>query len=277
MNPILEAQGISHHFGGLRVLQGVDMAVPSGGFCGLIGPNGSGKTTLFNILSGFLRPAGGAVRLEGRDLTRSSVEQRSRLGLVRTFQTPQVFENMSIVENVMTGCYQLTSGGFLSGMLRLPRRGRELAEMRRRATAMCHRFGFTGQLDQSAANLPAGRRRLLELARACVSEPRVLLLDEPSSGLNTAEVATLKAWLHDIHASGVTLLLVSHHMELMEAAAQVYVLDFGHIIGHGSLAKVKAMPRVQKAYLGTEVAAQEPEQVPAHHHPHHQELRYGTA
>lgn len=276
MKPILEVEGVCHHFGGLQVLQGVDMAVPQGGFCGLIGPNGSGKTTLFNIVSGFLQPAGGAVRLNGHELTGRSVEQRSRLGLVRTFQTPQVFENMTLLENVMTGCYKLTSGGFLSGMLRLPRRGRELAEMRRRATAMCRRFGFTGHLDQPAANLPAGRRRLLELARACVSEPGVLLLDEPSSGLNTSEVATLAGWLHDIHATGMTLLLVSHHMELMEAAEQVYVLDFGRIIGAGSFAEVKAMPRVQKAYLGTEINTLEPP-APPHRPASRQELRYGTA
>lgn len=278
MTTLLEIEGITHHFGGLQVLQGVNMAIPRGSFCGLIGPNGSGKTTLFNIASGYLRPAGGTVRFGGRVLTHASVEQRSRLGLVRTFQTPQVFENMTILENVMTGCYKLTRGGFLSGMLRLPQRGRDLDEMRRRATAMCRRFGFTEGLDHSAANLPAGRRRLLELARACVSEPTLLLLDEPSSGLNTSEVATLAGWLHDIHASGVALLLVSHHMELMESAAHVSVLDFGRIIGSGSFAEVKAMPRVQKAYLGTEAGGTSASQASAVEHTQPTEaLRYGTA
>ena len=253
MSPLLEIDDVGHHFGGLKVLEGVNLKVPEGSFVGLIGPNGSGKTTMFNIVSGFLRPAQGRVRLRGEDIVDLGVEERSARGLVRTFQTPQVFENMSVLENVMCGCYKVTQGGFVSSMLRLPRRGRELALMREQARTMCERFGFADDLDSPAATLPAGRRRLLELARACVAKPALLLLDEPSSGLNSSEIQTLIRWLHDIHASGIALLLVSHHMELMEAVSHVHVLDFGRIIGEGSLAQVKAMPQVQKAYLGTEV------------------------
>jgi ABC-type branched-subunit amino acid transport system ATPase component len=233
----------------------VNLRVMRGSFVGLIGPNGSGKTTMFNIVSGYLRPAAGRVRLDGQDIVDVSVEKRSALGLVRTFQTPQVFGNMTVLENVMTGCYKVTAGDFVSSMLRLPRRGRDLSLMRSEAHRMCERFGFGADLDSPAATLPAGRRRLLELARACVAKPSLLLLDEPSSGLNSSEIQTLIRWLHDIHASGISLLLVSHHMELMEAVNHVHVLDFGRIIGEGSLAQVKAMPQVQKAYLGTEAAA----------------------
>jgi len=250
---LLRIRGVSHRFDGFTVLRGVDLSIEAGSFVGLIGPNGSGKTTLFNIVSGFLRPTGGTVTLDDQDLDGCSVEHRSRLGLVRTFQTPKVFENMSILENVMAGCYKLTHGGFVSGMFHLPQRARDWDTMKQVATATCKRFGFTEGLDRSAANLPAGRRRLLELARACVAQPRVLMLDEPSSGLNTNEIVTLTRWLQDIHASGVTLLLVSHHMELMQAANHVHVLDFGQIIARGTLTEVKALPQVQRAYLGIEV------------------------
>jgi ABC-type branched-subunit amino acid transport system ATPase component len=255
MADVLVVDSVSHHFGGLKVLQNINLKVADRSFVGLIGPNGSGKTTLFNIVTGFLTPAEGRVFFDGQDMSGLPVEARSRAGLVRTFQTPHVFDNMSVLENVMTGCHKITSGGFVSSMLALPQRGRDLALARERATASCMRFGFARDLDAPASSLPAGRRRLLELARACVGEPKMLLLDEPSSGLTSPEIKTLVNWLHDIHQSGITLLLVSHHMELMDAVGNVSVLDFGRIIGNGSLQEVKAMPHVQKAYLGTEVGA----------------------
>lgn len=248
--PRLGLEGLAHSFGGLQVLRDVRVDVPAGRIVGLIGPNGSGKTTCFNIASGFLRPRGGRVLLDGRDITALSVQQRSRAGLVRTFQTPQVFEQMSVLENLMIGQYKTTRCGVWPALWSTPAARAELAAMRERARACADRFGLGALLDVRAGRLPAGQRRVVELARACIGEPHVLLLDEPSSGLNSEEIETLRHWIETLNREGMTLFLVSHDMGLMSVADCVHVLYFGEVVASGTLAQVQADARVREAYMG---------------------------
>ena len=247
---VLSMQGIAHSFGGLKVLRSVNIDVPQGRIVGLIGPNGSGKTTCFNIVSGFLRPKGGGVRFDGEDMTGWSIQQRSRAGLVRTFQTPKVFEHMSVLENLMVGEYKSTRTGVLGALCSTPGSRAELAAMRERAERCAERFGLGKLLPLRAGLLPAGQRRVVELARACIGNPKALLLDEPSSGLNSEEIETLRHWIVTLNREGLTIFLVSHDMGLMTVCDRVHVLYFGEVIASGSLAEVQDDPRVREAYLG---------------------------
>ena len=246
----LELDRIGHRFGGLKVLSSVSFVVENGAIAGLIGPNGSGKSTLFNILSGFIAPFSGAARLYGQPLEPMSVEKRCRAGLMRTFQTPKVFERMTVLENLMTGVYSSTRSGLIANMLALPRARREVVLMRDKAGLLGRRFGFERFLDVPAGKLTGGQRRMLEIARCYAAKPRLLLLDEPSTGLSTEEIEQLGASLKEINREGITLLLVSHDMRLMNIAGLVQVLYFGEIIAVGTMAEIQNDPRVREAYLG---------------------------
>lgn len=247
---LIGLDGIAHSFGGLQVLRNVNLRVGRGRITGLIGPNGSGKTTCFNIISGFLRPQAGRVSLAGQDITSHSIQQRSRAGLVRTFQTPKVFEHMSVLENLMVGQYKSTRAGVLRSMWRTKGARAELDAMRDAAHECAERFGLGRLLDTRAGVLPAGQRRVVELARARIANPSALLLDEPSSGLNSEEIETLRHWIENLNQEGLTIFLVSHDMGLMTVCDRVHVLYFGEIIASGSLAEVQADARVREAYLG---------------------------
>ncbi len=249
-NTVLSMQGVAHSFGGLDVLRNVNIQVPKGKIVGLIGPNGSGKTTCFNIVSGFLKPKGGVVRFGDADVTQWSIQQRSRAGLVRTFQTPKVFEHMSVLENLMVGEFKTTHTGIIGGLLSTPGSRREIAQMRDNAMACAQTFGLAKLVDTRAGLLPAGQRRVVELARACISKPQALLLDEPSSGLNSEEIETLRHWIIKLNQDGLTIFLVSHDMGLMTVCDEVHVLYFGEVIAAGTLAQVQEDPRVREAYLG---------------------------
>jgi len=250
MTGLLEIRNVSRSFSGMRVLNNVSFAVAAGGITGLIGPNGAGKSTLFNIVSGFLAPGAGQVLFRGRDLDRMSIPARSRAGLVRTFQTPQVFPNLTVQENIMAGCYTRTASGMTAGLLGTPGARADLAHMRASADAACERFGLASVRDQLAGKLPGGQQRLVELARACVAEPVLLCLDEPSSGLNSEEVARLMQTLQRLNSEGLTILLVSHDMDLVTIAHQIHVLCFGEIIASGALPHIQSDARVREAYLG---------------------------
>jgi ABC-type branched-subunit amino acid transport system ATPase component len=251
MSPLLEVKQVSRSFSGLRVLHNVSFAVETGRITGLIGPNGAGKSTLFNIVSGFLTPDTGQILYQGRDVNRMSVAQRSRVGLVRTFQTPQVFANLTVRENIVAGCYKQTASGVTAGLLGTPGVRAELRRMHAAADSACERFSLTQVSDQLAGKLPAGQQRLVELARACVAQPKLLCLDEPSSGLNSEEVARLMQTLTRLSEEGLTILLVSHDMDLVAVAAVIHVLCFGEIIASGALTQVQSDARVRDAYLGT--------------------------
>ncbi|WP_188609017.1 ABC transporter ATP-binding protein [Chelatococcus reniformis] len=247
---LLEVRAVSKSFGGLHVLRAVDLTIARGSITGLIGPNGAGKSTLFNIVSGFLAPDRGDVIYHGRPIGRISVVDRSRAGLVRTFQTPQVFGHLTVRENLVAGCHKLGRSGMLADMLGLPLARRELAQMQRRAALTAARFSLEPVADVLAGKLPVGQQRLLELARAAIADPELLCLDEPSSGLNGDEVDQLARMLTQLNEEGMTVFLVSHDMELMGCAATVNVLCFGETIASGPFAAVKADPRVREAYLG---------------------------
>jgi ABC-type branched-subunit amino acid transport system ATPase component len=195
-------------------------------------------------------PDAGTLRYGGQDFSRQAVPQRSRAGLMRTFQTPQVFPHLSVRENLMTGLYKETGSGVLAGLLATPGARRDVARMREAADAACERFSLRAVRDRAAGKLPAGQQRLVELARAAVSKPRLLCLDEPSSGLNSEEVGRLMALLRELNRAGTSLLLVSHDMDLVTVATRIHVLCFGEIIASGPLDHIQADARVRDAYLG---------------------------
>jgi ABC-type branched-subunit amino acid transport system ATPase component len=246
----LQVAEVSHSFGGLQVLRGVDFRVPAGSLTGLIGPNGAGKSTLFNIISGFLPPQRGTVRFDGRDITRDPVQTRSRAGLIRTFQTPKVFGKLTVRENLMIGCYRHLASGVVGNMVRSSRSRAEMELMQVQAAEAGERFGLSAVMERPAGQVTAGMQRLVELARGYVSRPRLLMLDEPSSGLNSTEIAQLRELLQRLNREGITILLVSHDMQLVDVATRVHVLCFGSIIASGAMAQIKQDERVRQAYLG---------------------------
>lgn len=247
---MLEARNIGHAFGGLKVLRNVNFKVNKGSITGLIGPNGSGKTTCFNILSGFLRANSGSVLYMSEDITQVSIQKRSRLGVVRTFQTPQLFNHLTVLENLMTGCYKRSGSHPFADMFRTSGALIEWRQMEDWSVEAAQRFGLTHLLDRKAGTLPAGQMRMVELARACVGQPQLLLLDEPSSGLSSAEIDTLRNWILTLNGDGMSILLVSHDMGLMSIAHEVNVLYFGEILATGSMDQIQNDKRVRDAYLG---------------------------
>jgi branched-chain amino acid transport system ATP-binding protein len=247
---LMQLCGISKGFFGLSVLRDVTLDIPKGRITGLIGPNGAGKSTLFNILSGFLRPDAGELRFRGAGMARASVAARSRAGLVRTFQTPQVFGHLTVRENLIAGCHKLGRSGFLANLLGLPSSRAERRRMEALADRTLARFDLAGLARLRAGDLPVGQQRLVELARAAVAEPDLLCLDEPSSGLNAEETEQLRRMLVRLNDDGMTIFLVSHDMDLMSVSSKVNVLCFGEIIARGDFAAVQADSRVREAYLG---------------------------
>jgi len=249
-NVLMRVERISKSFFGLSVLRHVTLDIAQGTITGLIGPNGAGKSTLFNIVSGFLTPDDGDVIYKGKSIARSSVTNRGRLGIMRTFQSPQIFGHMTVRENLVVGCHKLSRSGFLSNVFGLQSSRRELAKMNMVAAEALSRFELEGVADTRAGDLTAGEQRLLELARGTLATPNLLCLDEPSSGLNADESRQLRLMLEQLNRDGTTIFLVSHDMELMEVASTVNVLCFGEIIAQGDFGSVKANPVVREAYLG---------------------------
>jgi ABC-type branched-subunit amino acid transport system ATPase component len=250
MTAQLEVRDVSHRFGGLEVLKAVTFEVLPGSITGLIGPNGAGKSTLFNIISGFLKPTGGEIVFQGEIATDHPIQRRSKDGLLRTFQTPQVFRDMTVWENLVVGCHMRGRTGVMAGLLAFPAVRRELREAGERAERIVRDFELTGIRDVLAGELPAGRQRILELARAVIAGPTLLCLDEPSSGLSATEVQGLMQALRKLNQSGMTILLVSHDMELMRISDSIHALCFGEIIASGDLRHMQSNLRVREAYLG---------------------------
>jgi ABC-type branched-subunit amino acid transport system ATPase component len=247
---ILRLDEVGHNFGGLVVLRSVSFAVPVRGLVGLIGPNGSGKTTLFNVITGYIAPQRGAVVYCGKALRGETTQDRSRAGMVRTFQTPKVFEHMTVLENVMVGCCKSTSTSMAQDMLATRRSRSEMDRIRELAGNACSKFDLDHLRGVPASSLTAGQRRILEIARAVVGAPKLLLLDEPSSGLNADEIENLRRWIRQLRDEGICILLVSHDMELMTVTDTVHVLYFGEIIASGSMEAIRQDARVREVYLG---------------------------
>jgi branched-chain amino acid transport system ATP-binding protein len=251
--PILAVDDVTVAFGGLVAVQDASFSVPRGAIKGVIGPNGAGKSTLFNVVSGVVTPQGGRVRLAGEDITRLPPHRRARARIARTFQTVQIFDGLTVLENVEVGCHSRTRAGLLAGTVRLPRARAEEREIRHRAGMELEFVGLDPLRlgERPAMQLPFGQQRLLEIARALAADPLVLLLDEPASGLNSVEVAELEAKLRAVRARGVTILLVEHNVDLvMRLCDSVVVLSRGLTIADGTPGDVRSDPGVQAAYLG---------------------------
>jgi branched-chain amino acid transport system ATP-binding protein len=251
----LRLEQVTQRFGGLLALEAVSLEVAAGGVTAIIGPNGAGKTTLFNAISGFRAPSEGRVNFSGADITGLRPEAVAARGLVRTFQLVQLFETLTVLENVKIGRHLATSGGLLRALMPLPGQGLE-AQVEATSSALLRKVGLEAQHQALASSLPYGQKRLLEIARALAAEPKLLLLDEPAAGLNRGETARLAELIREIAAEGVSVLLIEHDMSfVMNVADRVAVLDFGRLIAQGTPAEVQNNKDVIAAYLGTMEAA----------------------
>ncbi len=248
---LLEVSGLRHCFGGLVALDRVSFRTPAGSIQAVIGPNGAGKSTLFNLISGVFRPTAGRIVFDGAPITGLPPYQIARRGISRTFQSPSLFLRMSVLENVMIGRHSRSRGGFMACALRLPPQRRAERAIAESARAQLQRVGLADQANRPVGALSFGQRRMVELARALATEPRLLLLDEPASGLNMRETEELAALIERIRDDGVTVLLVEHDMSLvMDIAQQILVLHFGTPIAEGPPAVVRNHPDVIRVYLG---------------------------
>ena len=255
MAPLLELQGVNKAFGGLRVVDDLNVRVDEGEIVSIIGPNGAGKTTVFNLISGIYRPEEGKILLDGRDLVGLAPHKINSLGIARTFQTLRLFLNMSVRENLMAVTYGRTKATVFESILRLPRARRE--ERASKALAE-EKLAFFGQrlvgyrMDQPAYSLSYANRRRLEIARATATQPRILLLDEPAAGMNPAETHEITELIGELRTKGgYTILVIEHDMHVVEGISdRVVALDHGLKIAEGSFEHVATDPRVVEAYLG---------------------------
>ncbi len=251
---MLEVTSLGISFGGLRAVDELSMKIEKGGLVGLIGPNGAGKTTVFNMLTGVYRPTDGGIRLDGQNLIGKKPHEICKLGVARTFQNIRLFSNLSVLDNVKTGlhnekeyAYTLAESLFHLGTYR-----RKEKLMDEKAMELLRVFDLDSVADYKAANLPYGKQRKLEIARALATEPKLLLLDEPAAGMNPNETAELMETIEVVRKQfGVTVLLIEHDMKLVSGICEyLYVLNFGRLLAEGKPSEVLSNPEVVTAYLG---------------------------
>jgi branched-chain amino acid transport system ATP-binding protein len=247
---VLEVRDVSVRFGGLTALSAVSLTVPARQVVGVIGPNGAGKTTLLNVLCGFIRPDEGQVLIDDRHYRDLRPHRLAGLGIARTLQGVGLFGGLSALENVMTGANSRAAAGFWSALLGLPRSDRDERRLRQEAREALDRVGAAGVADARPGELSYGMRKRVALARALVAQPKILLLDEPASGLAEDELSELGGLIREL-AAETSLVIVEHHMDLMMSVCDsLVVLDFGKVISRGSPQEVQADPAVTVAYLG---------------------------
>jgi branched-chain amino acid transport system ATP-binding protein len=250
---LLRTKQLGMRFGGLLALEDFSLTVPEGALYGLIGPNGAGKTTVFNLISGFLRPSEGRILFNGVDITREPPHRVTSFGVARTFQNIRLFQELSVLDNVLVGFHCRRRASWMEAVLRLPRWGREEKGHRSRALALLEEVGLSEVAAQPAGQLPYGLQRRLEIARALATGPRFLLLDEPAAGLNPQETRELTQFLQEVKGRyGLTLLIIEHNLRLvMNLCQHLTVLDHGLTIAAGAPLAVRQNPEVIRAYLGS--------------------------
>jgi ABC-type branched-subunit amino acid transport system ATPase component len=248
---VLRISGITQKFGGLIALDDVSLTFRRQEITGVIGPNGAGKTTLFNIVSGIYSQTSGTVHLDDRDISGLPPEKLALLGMVRTFQNVELFGRMTVLENVMVGLHTRSHSGMLACAFKLPGHIREERIVRERAMEWLDFVGIADLARVEAANLPFGKGRLLEIARAMALEPRIILMDEPAAGLNSRETVELALLIRKVRESGVTVALVEHDMELvMDVCDYIQVLNLGRKLAEGTPREIQENTEVIAAYLG---------------------------
>ena len=249
---MLDVKNLSISFGGLKAVDDFSITIEKGQLYGLIGPNGAGKTTIFNLLTGVYKPDGGRILLDGKDITGHKAIQINQTGIARTFQNIRLFKELSVLDNVKVGLHNHHKYSTLSGILRLPSYYKVEKEMDERAMELLKVFDLDKEIDYKASNLPYGKQRKLEIARALATEPKLLLLDEPAAGMNPNETAELMKTIRFVRDHfDMTVLLIEHDMKLVSGICErLTVLNFGHMLAEGPTSEVLSNPEVIKAYLG---------------------------
>jgi len=248
---LLECSQVSKHFGGLKALEKVSLSIEEGNLVGLIGPNGAGKTTLFNLITGFLRATSGKIAYQGRDITSCPPHVLASMGLVRTFQKINVFGHLSVLDNVITGHHLQKQTGLIGALFQSRKFRREEASFRRDSLAILDSIGLGKWENYSAKDLPLGLQRALGIAVALAAKPRLLLLDEPASGMNSEESYFIMELIRKVHKSGITVLIVEHDMSvIMNLCQRIVVLDFGKVVAEGTPEGIQHDPQVIEVYLG---------------------------
>lgn len=249
---LLEIKDLSIHFGGVKAVQNVTFSVEEGDFQGLIGPNGAGKTTVFNAVTGVVRPTQGEICFNGHRLNGIRPDKISHLGIARTFQNIRIYPRMTALENVGIGLDSHPSYNTVSAMLRLPYVVKKDREIQETCLKYLEQVGILQYKDAEAGSLPYGIQRKLEIARALATGPRLLFLDEPAAGMNTAESMELVSFLRDLHKNtGIAIVLIEHHLEVvMEVCQSIHVLNLGQMLAAGTPREIQGNREVIKAYLG---------------------------
>jgi branched-chain amino acid transport system ATP-binding protein len=256
--PLLRVDGVCVSFGGLDVLTDVGLEVPASGVLGVIGPNGAGKTTLFNVICGFVRPSKGSMTFADKPLRGHRPHDVAALGIARTLQGLGLFNRLTVLENVVAGTTHLSRTGPIGALLASPWADRGERRLRDQAVSVMTELGIAEDAHRVCASLPYGVRKRVALARALVSEPKLLMLDEPAAGLSTTEMADLAEIIRGLH-DHTAVMLVEHNMDfVMGLCDRLVVLDFGQVIARGTPAEIREDPAVQRAYLGEKVEAAQP-------------------